>query len=117
LLLPEAHADALLKVSVRKAQALAVGREAAETIWVVDEHWGDRAIDVEAGDLIFVHGQPSSEGGCVERVLDIEGGRLLRARQSGIGRLEKGSAWSAFVRVSSPGFRWAKPLPAPGGRG
>lgn len=104
LLLPESRADALLKVSLRKAQALAVGLDAAETTWVVDAHWGNRAIDVDAGDLIFVHGQPSSEGSCVQHVLDTEGGRLLRAVQPGIGRLVNGSAWSAFVRVSRQGF-------------
>ncbi len=104
LLLPDASAEALLKVNPRQAQALALGWAAPETVWIVDAHWTDRAIDVEAGDLIFVHGQPSFEGDCVEHVLDTEGGRLLRARQPGIGRLENGSAWSAFVRVSRQDF-------------
>jgi hypothetical protein len=96
--------EALLKTRPRQAQALALGWETPDTVWVVDDHWADRAIDVEAGDLIFVYGQPSSEGDCVEHVLDTEEGRLLRARQPGIGRLEEGSDWSAFVRVSRPGF-------------
>ncbi|MBI4524756.1 MAG: ImmA/IrrE family metallo-endopeptidase [Deltaproteobacteria bacterium] len=104
LLLPQSHAEALLKVNRRQAQALALGWETPETVWVVDAHWTDRAIDVEAGDLIFVHGQPSSEGNCIERVVEAEGGRLLRASQPGIGRLEDGSGWSAFVRVSRRGF-------------
>ena len=59
---------------------------------------------MEAGDLIFVHGHPSSEGDYVEHVLDTEGGRLLRARQPGIGKLVNSSTWSAFVRVSRRGF-------------
>jgi Zn-dependent peptidase ImmA (M78 family) len=104
LLLPDARAEALLKIRPRQAQALALGWETPETVWVVDGHWSDRAIDVEAGDLIFVDGQPNSEGDCVEHVLDTERGRLLRARQPGIGRLENGSTWSAFVRVSRRGF-------------
>jgi hypothetical protein len=104
LLMPDAHAEALLKTRPRQAQALALGWEAPETVWIVDAHWTDRAIDAEAGDLIFVYGQPSSEGDCMEHVLDMEEGRLLRARQPGIGRLENGSAWSAFVRVSRRGF-------------
>lgn len=67
LLLPDAHADALLKVRPQQAQALAFGRETTDTIWIVDAHWRDRAIDVDVGDLIFVHGQPGSEGSCMEQ--------------------------------------------------
>lgn len=103
-LLPDGHAEPLLKVGPRRAQALALGWEAPETVWVVDGHWTDRAIDVEVGDLIFVHGQPSFEGNCIGHVLDTEGGRLLRAREPGIGRIENSPAWSAFVRVSRRGF-------------
>ena len=103
-LLSPARADVLLKVKPRQAQAQAVGCEISETVWVVDTHWNGRAIDVEVGDLIFVHGHPNSEGKCVEHVRDTSGGRLLRARRPGIGRLEHGSAWSAFVRVSRRGF-------------
>jgi hypothetical protein len=104
LLLSDAHAEALLKVRPRQAQALALGWETPETVWVLDGHWTGSAIDVEVGDLIFVYGQPSSEGNCIEQVQDTEGGRLLRARQPGIGRLENGSDWSAYVRVSRRGF-------------
>jgi Zn-dependent peptidase ImmA (M78 family) len=104
LLLPSTHAQALLKVKPRHAQALALGWEAPEAVWIVDSYWTDRAIDVEVGDLIFVSGQPSSEGECAELVLKRKEGRLFRARQPGIGRLEVGSGWSAFVRVSRRGF-------------
>ncbi len=104
LLLSDARAVALLKIQPRKAQALALGWEIPETVWVVDAHWTGRPIDVEAEDLIFVYGSPTSEGSCVEGVLDTEVGRLLRARQPGIGRLEDRSGWSAFIRVSRRGF-------------
>lgn len=104
LLVPDPHAEALLKTRPRQAQALALGWETPDTVWVVDAHWADRAIDVELGDLIFVHGRPSCEGICVEAVLDTEGGRLFRSKQPGIGRFEHGSSWSAFVRVSRRGF-------------
>ena len=99
-LLSPARADALLRVKLRQAQAQAVGWEMSETVWVVDTHWTNRAIDVEVGDLIFVHAHPNSEGNCVEHVQDTSGGRLLCARRPGIGSLDDGSAWSAFVRVS-----------------
>ena len=55
---------------------------------------------MELGDLIFVQGGAQSEGACVEPSPHMEYGRLFRAASPGIGRLESGTAWSAFVRVS-----------------
>ena len=98
--LPETRAQALLKVSPRKAQSLLLGWETSQTVVVVDAHWNGRAVDVEVGDLIFVRGGARSEGACVEPSSDVEHGRLFRAARPGIGRLEADTAWSAFVRVS-----------------
>ena len=103
-LLPGPRAEQLLKITPRKAQALAVGWEAPDTVLIVDGHWTGRPIDVEAGDFVFVHEQPHLEGRCVEYVADRDGGRLLRARRPGIGRLEDSSGWSAFIRVSRRAF-------------
>ena len=103
-LLPKSHADRLLKVRPRQAQALAIGWETSGMVWVVDRYWTGRPIDIEVGDLVFVHGRPALEGRCVEHVEDRKEGRLIRACQPGLGRLEDGSAWSAFVRVSRSGF-------------
>ena len=103
-LLPDAHAAALLKVSPRKAQAQALGWESQETVWIVDQHWKGRAIDVEIADLIFVQRQPIFEGDCLAQVQDIREGRLFRARQPGIGKFCDGDGWSAFVRVSRRAF-------------
>ena len=104
LLLPSPQAEKLLKVPPRRAQALSLGWETSETVWIADEYWTGRSIDVEVGDLIFVLGRPRLEGGCVEHVADRDGGRLICARQPGIGRLEDGSGWSAFIRVSRREF-------------
>ena len=98
--LPDARAKALLKVSPRKAQSLLLGWQTPQTVVAVDAHWTGRAVDVEAGDLIFVRGRAKSEGSCVEPSSDVEHGRLFRAASPGIGRLEAGTTWSAFVRVS-----------------
>ena len=103
-LLPGPRAEQLLKITPRKAQALAVGWEAPDTVLIVDRHWTGRPIDVEVGDFVFVHEQPHLEGRCVEYVADRDGGRLLRARRPGIGRLEDSSGWSAFIRVSRRAF-------------
>ena len=99
-ILPDARARALLKVSPRKAQSLLLGWQTPDTVKVVDALWTGRAVDVELGDFIFVRGGAHSEGTCVEPSSEVEGGRLFRAARPGIGRLEAGTAWSAFVRVS-----------------
>ena len=98
--LPDTRAQALLKVSPRKAQSLLLGWQVPQTVVVVDAHWTRRAVDVEVGDLMFVQGEAQSEGSCVESSSDVEHGRLFRAARPGIGRLEVGTTWSAFVRVS-----------------
>ena len=51
--LPDTRAQALLKVSPRKAQSLLLGWQTSQTVVVVDTHWTGRAVDVEVGDLIF----------------------------------------------------------------
>ena len=98
--LPDARAQALLKVSPRKAQSLLLGWQTPQTVVVVDSHWIGRAVDVEVGDLIFVRDEAQSEGACIEPSSDVEDGQLFRATRPGIGRLEAGTTWSAFVRVS-----------------
>ena len=99
-ILPETRAQALLKVSPRKAQSLLLGWQTPQPVVVVDAHWTGRAVDVEVGDLIFVRGGAQSEGACIEPSSGVEHGRLFRAVRPGIGRLEAGATWSAFVRVS-----------------
>ena len=104
LLLSSSHTERLLRVAPRRAQALAVGWETPETVWVVDKHWIGRPIDVEVGDLILLHESTIFEGTCTEPVEGIERGRLLRATEPGIGRLEDSSGWAAFTRVSRRAF-------------
>ena len=102
--LPETRVQALLKVSPRKAQSLLLGWQASQNVVVVDAHWTGRAVDVEAGDLIFVRGGAQSEGSCIEPSSEVEHGQLFQAIGPGIGRLEAGSTWSVFVRVSRRGY-------------
>ena len=104
LLLSNSRAEQLLKISPRRAQALAVGWETTETVWVVDEHWVGRPIDVEAGDLILLHGRTHIAGNCAVPVGGVADGRLFKATEPGIGRLEDSSGWAAFVRVSRRAF-------------
>ena len=98
--LPDTRAQALLKVSPRKAQSLLLGWQTSQTVVVVDSHWTGRAVDVEVGDLIFVQEGAQADGECLEPSPDVEHGELFRAARPGIGRLEAGTTWSTFVRVS-----------------
>ena len=103
-ILPPTRAKALLKVSPRKAQALLLGWETPYNVVVVDTHWRGRAIDVEVGHFILVCCGVQSEGACIESLSSVKHGRLFRAARPGIGRLEAGTEWSAFVRVSRNGY-------------
>ena len=102
--LPAARAQSLLKISSWKAQSLLLGWQTPDTVVVVDNDWTGRAVDVEVGDLILVRGAARSEGSCVEPTSDVDSGQLYRAARPGIGRLEVGTTWSAFVRVSRRGY-------------
>lgn len=99
-LISHSHAERLLKVTPRQAQSLAIGWETPHTVWVVDKYWIDRAIDVEVGDLVYLHEITRLEGKCVELTPDIESDRVLRVVQPGIARLEDDSGWSAYIRAS-----------------
>ena len=103
-LLPGSHAENLLKVGRRKAQAQALGWDSANKVWVVDPHWNGRAIDVEVGDILQVHGESSCEGNCLVDVGAVRGERLYRASQPGIGKISSATGWAGYVRVSRRAF-------------
>ena len=103
-LVSSSHAEGLLKVGRRKAQTQALGWDFANTVWIVDPHWNGRAIDVEEGEFVQVHGEPACEGSCLEDAGVSRGGRLYRACQPGIGKLSAASGWEGFVRVSRKKF-------------
>ena len=103
-LLHQAHANTLLRVARSQAQAQALGWRAEDRVWIVDPIWAGRPIDVEAGDLLFVRGHVDFEGNCLVEVQETREGNLYRAAQPGIGRLFDSLEWSAFLRVSRPGF-------------
>ena len=99
-ILPDAQARALLKVSPQKAQSLLLGWQMSQNVAVVDGYWTGRAVDVEVGDVILVQCGARSEGACVKPFSDSKKDKLFLATRPGIGRLETGTTWSAFVRVS-----------------
>ena len=102
--LPSGHAQSLLKVRPRTAQSLLLGLHTPHNVTEVDVHWMGKAVDVEVGDLIHIRCGAQFEGACIELSSDVGQGRLFRAARPGIGRLRASTGWSAFVRVSRPGF-------------
>ncbi len=102
--LSNSHAAELLRIKVGHARAQAVGWESADQVWIVDSQWKGRAIDVEVGDAIVVHGRRILEGDSIVQVQDSRDEVLFRAVKPGISKLSDGSNWAAFVRVSRCGF-------------
>ena len=103
-LMGKPKAAALLKVKPLQAQAMLLGLDVHEPVVPVDDFWTYRPVDLATGTLIFTLGTPTVEGNCVELVGAINSGSLWRATQPGIGRIEKGGGFSAFIRVSRQGF-------------
>ena len=103
-LLSGSHAENLLKVGRRKAQAQALGWDSTSTVWIVDAHWNARPIDMEVGELVQVHVDSEYEGGCLEDAGASRGERLYRACQPGIGKLSAATGWAGYVRVSKRAF-------------
>lgn len=104
LLLPDTQAEKLLKYLPRQAQALAIGWETADTVWVVDRHWIDRSIDAEVDDLIYLPGNPRLDDDCGKPIVEVVSDRLLRVVRQGIARIEDNSGWSAFIRTSKRAY-------------
>ena len=103
-LLSSSNAAALLKVRPRIAQARALGMETLETVHIVDRFWTGRPVDVETGELIFARGCTKVEGKALKTIEDTETGSMYLALHPGLGRIENGSEWSAFIRVARPNF-------------
>ncbi len=91
-----AHTPKQIRANLLVAHGLHAANGPLGDLFVADEHWVSRAIDVQAGDHVLVPPGSVFEGACA-----VLTGRLLVARAPGIGRLvNEPLAWSSFVRVS-----------------
>jgi Zn-dependent peptidase ImmA (M78 family) len=95
-----AQAAALCKIPLPKIRQGILGRPYAGDIFVVDEHWIRRTVDVEIGDLVILPRQAQFIGKCGSA----DGGNLL-ATAVGTGKitLRPGQA-PLTLRVSKEGF-------------
>ncbi len=93
--------DALLKTSPKKIKTALLGANCPEHLGVADDHWQDRAIDIQVGDWVLAVTGAVAEKPCVTLVRDDQFGSVLRAMAPGLGRIvDERSGWSSFVRVS-----------------
>jgi Zn-dependent peptidase ImmA (M78 family) len=100
-LLDPRRADTLRKTSPKKIKTALLGADCPEHLIVADEHWQDRAIDIQVGDRVLAVPGAVSEKPCVALVRNELFGTVLRAAAPGLGRIvHEGSGWSSFVRVS-----------------
>jgi hypothetical protein len=99
-LLDRTAAQGLLGVQPKDIRRQLTGRIDSNLV-VVDNHWNDRPIDVQVGDVVHLPMNAEIEGSCAYLLSTLSTGRLFEARAQGIGRfyIDK-PRWSAFVRVS-----------------
>jgi Zn-dependent peptidase ImmA (M78 family) len=100
-----ARVSDLIRTSAQSLRASLLGQECSEYLVVADIQWTGRAIDVKESDFILLPSDTIIEGNCamvVERTADRT---VVRATQSGIGRVYiPGTTWASFIRVTRKNF-------------
>jgi Zn-dependent peptidase ImmA (M78 family) len=104
-LLTATRARALLKVPPRAIRMAIEPRAESVDLFVVDDAWTGRAVDMRIGDLMLLPRGAALEGNCTKVVDEVAKGLLARATNAGHGRcLIPDKGWAAFVRVSRREF-------------
>jgi len=100
-LIPLSWARELEKTPPRKIRAMYMRPDIKENLIIVDTHWSERAIDVQAGDFIQLPPGVLHEGDCVRSQEHNRSGHLFGAVFPGTGRFYHPiTGWAAYVRVS-----------------
>jgi len=95
------QAKELSKLSPKQIRSSYLGRDVAEELVIVDEHWIERSIDIQVGDFIFLPANVQNEGENIQLYQQGTEGTLYCGITPGIGRLyNPDTGWSSFVRVS-----------------
>lgn len=99
-LMPLASAATLLKVQPKEVRSSIMGTTTPGELFIVDQRWERRPIDLQVGDHLLASTGVSCESGCIERVREDCSGSLFRGKTPGKGcLLHHHSGWSACVRV------------------
>jgi hypothetical protein len=100
-LIPQSSVRDLIKVPPNKIRSARLGKDINENLVIVDEHWSDRAIDIQVGDLIQLPLGTLNEGDCVRFHSQDENSCFFVGMAPGRGRFfQPSTGWSAYVRVS-----------------
>lgn len=104
-LIERPRAATLRKSAPKAIKSGLLGADCTQHLVVAGDSWLDRAIDIQAGDLILCPPGVVCEGGCVAPDTSFLFGTVLRGVSPGRGRvLNPQSGWASFVRVSRQGF-------------
>ena len=93
------HASGLKRVKPKSLRTRLLGWEPSAGLVVVDTAWQGRPVDLGVGDVLLAPPGTRAHGVVFEQVNE----RVLRARASGVGRLECGS-WTTEVRCMHAEF-------------
>ncbi|MGH9904809.1 MAG: ImmA/IrrE family metallo-endopeptidase, partial [Pyrinomonadaceae bacterium] len=104
-LISSTHAQELLRTTPKKLRCSLLGNNSARHLVIVDNWWGNVAVDLQVGDLAIIPVNVTVEGKSAVSVSDHELGQLIEARQPGISRAEShDESWAVFIRVSRKDF-------------
>ena len=91
----------LVRHQPKDLRASLFGRACPTNLYVADHHWTDRAIDVQADDIILLPAGAEAEGACITVLEQSTSRTVVKAVTPGIGRVfQNAISWAAFVRVT-----------------
>jgi Zn-dependent peptidase ImmA (M78 family) len=106
-LLNQVRALALKRVTPKQIRNDIIGVQAGgtEDLFLVDEYWTDRALDIQVGDRVLLLFNTHTEGAPITTLTVSDGMSLIEAATPGIGRIiNPHTGWSLFVRISRRNF-------------
>lgn len=104
-LLSRKHAEALLRTSPKRARGQLIGREVDTDVFVANQTWVGRPVDVQVGDYVVLPPNTQLDGLHVTEMPDEQAPEgtsvVCQAKRPGLGRLiHTESGWAAFIRVA-----------------
>lgn len=105
-MLPRPHGAQLLKIAPQRLREDMLGEQCAEDVFIVDQHWTGRPIDLQVGDFVILPPDVVVDGPCVQIYRHHQQQLVLRACAQGkLTRLHQpATGWAAWVRVSRRGY-------------
>jgi len=94
------RASELTKQQPKQLRESLLGEACPQNLVIVDEHWQDKTIDIEVGDLILLPADTELEGTNAEVTESSARRTLIAAMTPGICRVSSASDWASFVRIS-----------------